>query len=249
MNPVLALCLLGAAAGIAVVAQVAEEPPAASAVPSAETGPAADGAYAQDAAGDDIHARRVARARYNAAWHALDAGELERCAEELEALRATERVQIRNLAVFLSGNLAWRRADDAALRARGPRGGLREWDQAVAAVRAARDAWVEAAATRTDWPAARRNAERAVRRLDELEQLRAQAGGAPPEDAPESPEDAETQTAPDEEPNEQPPELPPPPSREEVEELLERVDEQQAKQLNERRARLPLDRPEVEKDW
>jgi hypothetical protein len=69
---------------------------------------------------------------------------------------------------FVLGNAAFARAELAAAEA-----GLSDPDptafaRAIAQVEAAREHWIRAAAARDDWPAARRNVERAQRALEDL---------------------------------------------------------------------------------
>lgn len=79
---------------------------------------------------------------------------------------------------FVFGNAAWLRCQQAVAEA-----GLVDPDptaftRAITHGEAARDAWIAAATSRTDWPAARRNVERVQRALEELRDRKAAADAA-----------------------------------------------------------------------
>lgn len=158
----------------------------------------------------------------NRSLAALRAGELrvaEFSAEKAAARGGSEFVPLRD---FLLGNAAFARCALAQAEA-----GLAEADptaftRAIARAGEAHDWWQRAAMSSDDWPAARRNVERAARKLDELRTMQAEAERQrqakkerapeqrteqPPPDAPrteqESEQDLAAQTAPDDLPADQ----------------------------------------------
>ena len=76
-------------------------------------------------------------------------------------------------AQFLLGNVHYRDCLHAEARASVPGAPAAAFEPALAAIEAARDAWIGAALTQEDWPAARRNVERAlIKRAQLLEAQR-----------------------------------------------------------------------------
>jgi len=90
---------------------------------------------------------------------------------------------------FLQGRIAWQRAERAAAAARLADAEPMAWTMATRSLQRAHEHFVAAAHARDDWPAACRNAERALRRLTEVERERdaAAAPGAKQERLPEPP--------------------------------------------------------------
>jgi len=120
--------------------------------------------------GDDAPGARA----YEDARRSLDAGELRRAAElAAEAARAGDE-SIAVLGLFLSGNVAFARCVRAERQAAGPGAEPFALDLAIRHGERARDLWIDAAMTRADWPAARRNVERALLKLRELEREKAE---------------------------------------------------------------------------
>jgi hypothetical protein len=77
---------------------------------------------------------------------------------------------------FVLGHLAWRRGEAAARLAMQVEAEPFAFRPAILQIKAARDHWFVALVRRgEDWPMARRNVERAMKRLRELEDLRARA--------------------------------------------------------------------------
>ncbi len=152
---------------------------------------------------------------------------------------------------FIRGNVAWLRAGRAEAFTALPEAGPPAFDRAIDLVRRAGDAWQRAAASRRDWPAARRNAERALEKLAELERRKAEreAEQPPSEDDPD------------------PPDLPPPASeeadppdaaldpleselsRERVLALLDKLAAKEQEKRSLRRVRRGAERADVEQDW
>ncbi len=87
--------------------------------------------------------------------------------------------EVVTLATFLRGNVAYARCEIATEQAQTPEAEPFAIDVAIGLGEAALDAWQRAAATRRDWPEARRNAERALIKLTELEDLKAKREGRP----------------------------------------------------------------------
>lgn len=69
---------------------------------------------------------------------------------------------------FLIGNVAFERCALAERQAEAPLAEPMAWDVALAFADSARASWQAAAVSRPDWPEARRNVERALRRIEEL---------------------------------------------------------------------------------
>ncbi|MCB9898349.1 MAG: VWA domain-containing protein [Planctomycetes bacterium] len=133
-------------------------------------------AFVAAAQGDGADAPAVLH--YDAALAALRAGDPRSAGEALErASAASDAGALFASLEFLRGNVAMARAEQAAAQASGPEAEPFAWDVAVRRAEAARDAWMSAAVTRDDWPEARRNVERAARRLLEFRRAREQAAG------------------------------------------------------------------------
>lgn len=105
---------------------------------------------------------------YDRALAGLRAGELDDAAASLQRAQASADDELRPLCSFLTGNVAFARAELGAAQARAPEAEPFAWDLAIRHADSARTAFRDAAASRRDWPAARRNAERAARLADAL---------------------------------------------------------------------------------
>lgn len=145
---------------------------------------------------------------------------------------------------FLEGTAAWARCDAAESESlRNPAA----FDRALAEARSARDGWAEAAASRADWPAARRNVERALLRMKRLEADKAAAdrakGRRPGEPPPPPPPKA------GDKPMEVPDAAPRPLTREEVMRLLERLAAMEKEKKAVRQEHRETKQGGVEKDW
>ncbi len=159
-------------------------------------------AAAVAAAGDEAAAELL----WNEALAALAAGRPREAeiAAEVAAVRGGASFGPRR--DFVLGSAAWARAARAESQASGPEAEPFAFDLAIAQVDAARDAWARAAASRADWPAARRNVERALLKRDELVAKRDEArrkaeeerkkDRADPEDATEGEEPPRDERAP-----------------------------------------------------
>ena len=109
---------------------------------------------------------------YNRALAALRAGELRE--SETAAQRAAARggADFMPLCLFLKGNAAFARCELAAAQAETPGAPPFAYDAAISLARTARTAWQRAAMSRPDWPAARRNVERALLKEEALAKLK-----------------------------------------------------------------------------
>ncbi len=203
---------------------------------------------AEAAAGDDAPAELL----YDEALAALRAGELGLADAALRKAAARGAPEVAALCDFLRGNVEFARSELAETRSPDP--SLLALDQAIVDAERAREAWQRAAVSRADWPQARRNVERALLRLDDLQRKRAEATQRseplpaprprlqPPAEPP-RPEDA---------PQEQPAPIEPQLrelTADELKRLIERLDEQEEAKLALRRARRRAPRSDVEKDW
>lgn len=185
-----------------------------------------------------------AEVRANLALAALRSGALTEA--EVAARAAAERDADRfaGFARFVEGSVAFARCDQSMAQASGPEAESFALDIALSQAARARDAWRDAVRTRGDWPEARRNVERALRRIDELERLKRERATPPPQQEPDPPP-ANDPVAPDREPDAALDELP----RERVFELLDLLD---AKEREKRglRAKVRAQRPATaERDW
>jgi hypothetical protein len=119
----------------------------------------------------------AAPAHYNQGLAALRAGmwrEAEAAVGKAASLAGGEFVARRD---FVRGNLALARSANAQAQASGPEAEPFAFDVAIAQAEAAVRAWQAAAMSRDDWPEARRNVERALLAVAELQRLKAAAEG------------------------------------------------------------------------
>ena len=226
-----------------------------------------DGIDAYDA-GDYKEAHRIFR-------EALEAGGDEGPAElfynrALAALRDTDTTaaiaaadraaargdaEIEALCEFLRGNAWFHRCELAAKQADMPQAEPFAFDVAIMFGKRALSYWKRAAMTRNDWPEARRNVERALKKIEELERKKAEAEDRtkrernpnpkqdpqppPPRDDPKpepDPKEPEKVTASELNPGE-------------VMQLLERLVEKEREKRDLRRAERGKRAAGVEKDW
>ena len=128
-------------------------------------------AAAEERAGEDASAELL----YNKALCALRSDKL------VVAEVAAEKAAVRGgpdffgLRDFLLGNAAFLRSEAATALARRPEAGPVALEEAIRQAGSALDFWQKAAVSRSDWPAARRNVERALLKLEELKKLEAEA--------------------------------------------------------------------------
>ena len=124
-----------------------------------------------DAAGDQATAELL----YNKALAALAAGQLRIAESEAEKAAARGGSEFEGLRDFLHGNVEFARCTTAAAES-----ALQEADptvlsQAIGHAKRARAKWQLAAATRPDWPSARRNIERVTDEIANLERRKKEA--------------------------------------------------------------------------
>jgi hypothetical protein len=184
---------------------------------------------------------------YDKALAALRVGDRMAATAAAKAAAARGGPEIQALADFVRGNAAFALSEAAEEEANRPGGDPTAHERAVASTEDALAAWKRAAATRSDWPEARRNVERALLRLARLRERRSAADQprppppqpppptpeAPPE--PETPREVELETA----------ELSP----QEVLRLFELLVRKEQEKLEMRRAGRRARAGDVERDW
>lgn len=211
-------------------------------------------AAAEVAAGQNATAELL----YDKALAALGAGELVEAEIAAEKAAARGGAEFSALTEFLLGNVAFARAAKAEELASRPEEGPVALDAAMAHATAARDLWERAAASRADWPEARRNVERALVKLEELQKKRKAAEKnrksesrpkpLPPDLRPPQPPDPRkpgTGARPDRSVTPQLVELSP----EQVQRLLDKLGEKEKEKSVLRRAQQQARRTAVERDW
>lgn len=138
-------------------------------------------------AGDGASAELLA----NGALAAIRAGKPGDAESFAERAAARGGPEVAARALFLRGSAAFQRCGTATLQADTVEAEPFAFDVAIAYGEKARDLWGAAAATRPDWPEARRNVERALLELDEIrekkreaERRRARRANPPPKPKP-----------------------------------------------------------------
>lgn len=192
------------------------------------------------------------QAHYNQALAALRAGLLRECEEaagKAARLAGGEFVAGRD---FLRGSAAFARAQIAQGQASGPEAEPFAFDVAIAQAETAVRAFQAAAMSRDDWPEARRNVERALALVDELQRKKAEA---------EAKQQNKTEQAPKEQPEPEPPSneaepepaLPDEQAADLAPELVARMWERlMRKEAERRKVRVEVqtkNRARVEQDW
>lgn len=196
-----------------------------------------------DAAPAELH--------YDVALAALQCGQpaVAEAAAERAVARGGAPFELRR--TFVHGCAAFYDGEVAAGEASLPDADPTLFDRAIHGMEAARDAWIAAATSRDDWPQARRNVERALRKLDELtrakaERMRKRAptpNAAPPPSEPDpvaKPEDKVPAVVPEAELT--------PSQIERLFEILQRDEEEKVALRRARRAARPAASPS-ERDW
>jgi len=127
-------------------------------------------AFAQEVAarGDDA----PAELHYDLALAALAAGELAQAGDAIAQAARSDDAELQRRCAFVRGSVAWQRGEAAAKLALQVEAEPFAFKPALEQVALAGAEWRIAATGATDWPAARRNAERALRRFAELQQQR-----------------------------------------------------------------------------
>jgi len=214
------------------------------------------GRFAEAAAAFDEAAARAgdqasARLLYDQALAAVRVGHFREAeAAARRALDAPGGAEIAPLCDFLLGNTAFLRSQAAEVEASRPGGEPTAHEWAVASAVDALAAWRRAAATRRDWPEARRNVERALLRLGRLREERAGGrrridipSGQPPQQPPVRPEPQPEE--PGDRPEMETGEL----STAEVAGLLDLLQQKEREKLEGRRADRRARGGDVEQDW
>lgn len=199
-----------------------------------------------------------------AALHRGALEEAERAARQ--ALEQGAAGEVRGLAAFVRGNVAFARSEALEPDAFAPGGDPTLAERVRAFAEDALASWRVAATSRPDWPQARRNVERALLRLDRLRERRADGPGRP---KPPAPLPVPGVKPPDTPPGGGQAPLPPPPGGESrpggdgpppgveagvldaaaVERLLEVLREQERQKQALRRARREATGGGAERDW
>ena len=191
-----------------------------------------------------------AQAHLEAALHALREGRLrdaEGAAERAVRRGGAPYEALRN---FVRGNTAFARCLLAEKQAAMPQAEPFALDVAINYSKAARDSWKAAATSRSDWPEARRNVERALLKIEELEQKKAEQEKrrkqTDPKPTPQPKPQPKTKPTPQKEakPKLQVKQLPP----EEVKKLLDRLAQKEREKLALRRTQRKA-RMAGERDW
>ncbi len=201
---------------------------------------------ALEAAGPDAPAALY----YDQALAALALDELELAAASAREARNRDPANFGARAQFMLGNVHYRDSLRAEARASVPGAPAAAFDPALAAIEAARDAWIAAALAQQDWPAARRNVEHAlIKRAQLLEAQRVAESNrsvrqpdAAPNPTPSTEPPPENSTSATSEP--EPLELSPG----QLAELLRALDRVQGERDESRESRRARTQ-EVEKDW
>ncbi len=201
---------------------------------------------AEQAAGDEVSAALL----YNKALAALRADTLntaEGAADKAATLGGAEFTALRD---FLRGNVAFARSAAAAKQAGSVESEPFAFDAALALGESARNAWQAAAMSRPDWPAARRNAERAVRWLEQLQAQKAAADDQKSK-AKKEPDAPKPKLPPPDENKKPEPEKPPTDelSRDEVRRLLDKLAAKEREKVRLRRSQQQAASIEVQRDW
>lgn len=189
---------------------------------------------------------------FNRALAALRAGDLT--AAEADAKRAAARgdPEIEALSDFLRGNTAFARCRMAERQASTAAAEPFAFDVAITYARKARRLWQAAAMSRLDWPAARRNVERALLKEEELKRKKAardeqqrRKTDRPPRPQPRPPPTPGPDAEPDPAVDPQLKELAPEEVLRLLDKLAQKEKEKRALRRSERKARTAG----VERDW
>ena len=111
---------------------------------------------------------------YGEALAALRDDQPHIAAQKSQRAAASEDPDTAALARFLHGNAQFARCLIAEKQARAAEAEPFAFDVAIRFARGARESWETAAMTRDDWPAARRNVERALLKIEDLKRQKAQ---------------------------------------------------------------------------
>ncbi len=199
---------------------------------------------AEAAAGNSASARLL----FNRALAALNARELRVAEFTAEKSAARGGPELVGLGDFLLGNAAFVRGELAEAESSLMDADPTSLARAILNMKTALESWQLAAANRSNWPEARRNAERALIKLEDLERKKAEADEQVPqtEQTPPPTPDEETEEV-EEEPiaQEAPPELSP----EQLARLLDKLAQLELEKRALREATQRARSVDVEKDW
>ena len=205
-------------------------------------------AAAEAAVGDEASPALL----YNLALAALKTGQfrlLEYTVEKAAARGGTEFTELRD---FLLGSSAFARCETATAEASLTDPDPTALSRAITDCEIALGFWRTAAARRDDWPEARRNVERALRQLQKLQQMLAEAEEqARKEQVPTNPEEEADPQDEDPSSEEEVPDAQKEPgqlSRDDLLQVLDRLAQTEIEKRNLRRARQRV-RTDVERDW
>ena len=209
-----------------------------------------DALQAFTAAEADAGANAGAELLFNKALAALRAGEpslAESAADRAAAKGGADFAAFRD---FLRGNIAFLRCEKAELQAFAPLAPASAFDPAIAFAEAAADFWRRAALLRTDWPEARRNAERALLKVEELRKKKDDAA-KDPRDRKKNDEERPNPPSPDDQPEEVRKPVAPPKelTPDEVRRLWEALKRKDAEKAKLRRLQQQALRTPAERDW
>ena len=203
---------------------------------------------AEAAAGDEASPTLL----YNLALAALQTGQfrlLEYTVEKAAARGGTEFAELRD---FMLGSSAFARCETATAEATLADPDPTALSRATTDCQIALEFWRKAAARRDDWPEARRNVERALRQLEKLQQMLAEAEErAKKEQAPTDPEEEADPQDEDPDKDEEVPDAQQEPgqlSRDDLLQVLNRLAQTELEKRSLRRARQRI-RTDVERDW
>ena len=190
---------------------------------------------------------------FDKALAALGAGELDTAEDAAGRAAALGGAEFAALRDFLAGNAAFLRSVDAERETLKPLPPPSAFDVAIAEAETAGRAWQRAALARADWPAARRNVERALLRSEALRQRKAAAE----KDRQTMPKPRDVLASEAEQPNPPPPQPEPEPdreppvalSREQLLALFEKVDAKEEQRVALRKELREKQRARVERDW
>jgi hypothetical protein len=201
----------------------------------------AEAVLAFDAAGSSAGENASPEVLFNQALAALGARDLDRVQAAAERAAAQGGAEFAALRDFLQGNVAFVRCERAEEEAKLPGAPPFALDLAITQAGAAREAWMRAATSRADWPEARRNVERALLKLAELERMKQEAEKKKEEEREPEPPDSEEDATLDPMTEELSPEM--------LKRLLEKIDEKEREKAEVRRAYQRVQRADVERDW
>jgi tetratricopeptide (TPR) repeat protein len=131
---------------------------------------------AVDAAGDSASPEVL----YDLALAALRVGDLDLAEQAASRAAARGGAAFEGLRDFVRGSVSFARSEAAEAEAGKPGADATAWERATLHTEDALARWRMAAASRWDWPEARRNVERALLRLDRLREKRRDGGGSKP---------------------------------------------------------------------